>query len=235
MSRFVPRLSSSTKWTEVPEEFLLKVRTVFNNQFKTEAAAGEFIANGHIYPQEIALRVGYLENGRLKQINFEASMDLKPLPGSTGAGATSDGASMKGPATISDIPNYIDADIEDRAAEETGSTIDRLYVCIDALGSLMEEYFQTGDVGAMDVPLRWKSYEFEGEEVFLQYSTVNTRLEEEADRLLGLLGDDLVREENSSEDAMAGAEVDSELAEDIQKAIRNGTYRPNIPDADEPN
>ncbi|RYZ72015.1 MAG: hypothetical protein EOP05_11460 [Proteobacteria bacterium] len=231
MSLFNARLASSTKWTEVPEDFLAKVRTVFNNQFKAEAVEGEFIADGHIYPQEIILRVGYLEKGRLKQINFEASMDLK-----LAEAKAKSAPSMQGPATISDMPSFLGAaesnfDDEggvfaDSQAETATSTVDRLYVCIDALGSLMEEYFKTGSVDEMDVPLHWKMYEFEEEEVFLQYSTVNTRLEEEANRLLGLLGDDLFNDGGTNEDALAVAEIDSELAADVQKAIRNGTYKP---------
>lgn len=248
MSLFNARLASSTKWTEVPEDFLAKVRTVFTNQFKAETELGEFIADGHIYPQEIILRVGYLENGRLKQVNFEASMDLKLTPAAQESGVKNSPA-MNGPSTISDIPRFLGAAdaafdngfgeaggvFADSQAETAKTTVDRLYVCIDALGSLMEEYFKTGSVDEMDVPLSWKMYEFEEEEVFLQYSTVNTRLEEEANRLLGLIGDDLFNDGEFNEDALANAEIDSELAADVQKAIRNGTYKPFGSDADEPN
>jgi hypothetical protein len=111
-----------------------------------------------------------------------------------------------------------------------------LFSCIDILGSLMEEYFEGGaDIDKVDVPLHWKGYEFEGETIYLQYSTVNTKLEEEANRLLGLIGDALVNERNTDEDAMTAAQVDSDLAFEIQKAIRNGTYRPEGADADDPN
>lgn len=216
MSRFSPRLTSSTKWTDIPEDFLAKVLTVFNNQFKEETKDGEFIAAGRIYPNEIVLRVGYLEEGRLKQINFEASMDLKKVATSV-------------------LEERETEAFADREAETAKTTIDRLYVCIDALGSLFEEYFQTNDETQMDVPLYWKIHEFEGDEVYLQHSTANTRLEDEADRILGLLGDDLVIEENASEDALAVAEIDSELAQDVSAAIRSGRYRPNIPDMEEPN
>jgi hypothetical protein len=100
----------------------------------------------------------------------------------------------------------------------------------------MEEYFEGGaDIDKVDVPLHWKGYEFEGETIYLQYSTVNTKLEEEANRLLGLIGDALVNERNTDEDAMTAAQVDSDLAFEIQKAIRNGTYRPEGADADDPN
>jgi hypothetical protein len=204
MTHTTPRLPSSTKWTEVPQEFLSKVVTVFNNQFQIEAGDGEFLADGRIYPEEVVLRVGYVQNGRLKQINFEASMDIKGL-------------------TPEESP-VLAADDEAASRQEQSKTMERLFTCIDALGSLMEEYFVGGDEEEMDVPLHWKEYEFEGEPVFLQYSTVNTKLEEEADRILGLLADDLVQESASTEDALAGAEIDSELAEEIQKLIREGKH-----------
>jgi hypothetical protein len=199
MTNLLPRLATSLKSTAVPKDFLAKVRGVFEKQFEIEADTGEFIAEGLIFPEEVVLRVGYIEKGRLKQINFEASMDIKKA-------------------------KLADADAETTA---TG-TMERLYTLIDVLGSLMEEYFQADqDEAEMDVPLHWKEYEFEGETVFMQYSTVNTRLEEEADRILGLIADELVKESKASEDALAKAEIDSELAFDVQKAIRSGKYKLN--------
>ncbi len=190
MTNLLPRLATSTKSTLVPPEFLAKVIGVFEKQFEVE---GEFIADGAIFPQELVLRVGYLEPGRLKQINFEASMDVTKSVSTDGA----------------------------------DSTMDRLFTLIDVLGSLMEEYFHADrDETTMDVPLYWKQYEFEGETVYLQHSTVNTRLEEEADRILGLIADGLVKEAKASEDALANAEIDSELAFDVQKEIRAGRYKP---------
>lgn len=200
MTNLVPRLATSLKSTEVPKEFLEKVRGVFEKQFEIEAETGEFLAEGMIFPEEVVLRVGYVEKGRLKQINFEASMDIKKS-------------------------KLADADTETAAK----GTMDRLYTLIDVLGSLMEEYFQAGqEEEEMDVPLYWKEYEFEGETVFMQYSTVNSRLEAEADRILGLIADELVKEAKTSEDALAKAEIDSELAFDVQQEIRAGRYK--LPD-----
>lgn len=239
MSSFTPRLASSTKWTEVPEEFLAKVRQVFQAQFKTQAAVGEFIADGQIYPDEVVLRIGYVETGRLKQINFEASMEIKQTKIDTSA--FEDGESFDADGDAAEPTSNFAArrtafaDDEAEIAGEEASTTDRLFSCIDILGSLMEEYFAAGeDVDAVDVPLYWKGFEFEGEMIYLQYSTVNTKLEDEANRLLGLLGDALVNERPTEEDALAAAQIDSDLAFEIQKAIRNGTYRPDGLDADEP-
>lgn len=240
MSVFNPRLSSSVKWTEVPQEFLAKIRQVFENQFKTQAGAGEFLVAGQIYPEEVLLRVGYVETGRLKQINFEASMDIKGASSKAFAAAETD-ITADGETLAGSFAARREAEMADEVAEEVteqSTLTDRLFSCIDIIGSLMEEYFEAGElIDVIDIPLHWKGYEFEGETIYLQYSTVNTRLEEEADRLLGLLGDSLVNERAFDEDAMTAAQVDSELAQEVQKAIRNGTYKPfgddSGPDNDE--
>lgn len=209
-SLFQPRLPSSLKSTELPAEFLTKVTKVFTDQFPRETAAGEFIVDGRVYPEEIVMRAGYLESGRLRQINFEVSVDLP----------------KHDPAAAS-------ASLEDGGEEETAEskTMTRIYLAIDALGSLMEEYFQEGSEEEMDLPLRWREMDFEGEQIYLQHSTINTRLEEEADRILrmaGLSADSdagMIEEGYASEDALGNAEVDTDLAMDVQRAIRDGKYK----------
>lgn len=234
MSYFTPRLSSSIKWSEIPDEFLAKVRAVFQGQFKAQAAVGEFIVDGQIYTEEVVLRVGYVEQGRLKQINFEASMNLKGASNKAFSAAPTD-ITADGEVLAPQFETQNADEVAD-GADAQSTLMDRLFSCVDILGSLMEEYFEGGeDIDKIDIPLHWKGYEFEGEEIYLQYSTVNTKLEEEANRLLGLIGDSLVNERESDEDALTAAQVDSELALDIQKAIRNGTYRPEGSDANDPN
>jgi hypothetical protein len=194
---FSPRLPTSKTWTELPGDFAAKLQEVFSRQFAGKVPQGEFIVDGRIYPDEVVMLAGHLEAGRLRQINFEASVDL---------------------------PLIQDMDPNGEEDEDGSITMSRLYVCIDALGSLMEEYFEKNDVEEMDVPLAWRPYEFENETVHLKYSTVNTRLEEEADRILGLLSEALVNENEQSEDALANAEIDSELAEQVQQMIREGKH-----------
>ena len=185
-----PRLTSSHKWTPVPPEFLEKVVQVFADHFPDEADGGEFLADGRIYPEEILLRVGYLESGRLRQMNVEASMAFAP---------------------------------------EKTNALERMYLGLDCVASLMDEYLEvTRDgvdedtVNALDLPEEWRPYEIEGETVYLQTSTVNTRLEQEADRLLGIADESLVQEESATEDALARAVIDSDLAFEVQKQIRKG-------------
>lgn len=210
----VPRLPSSKKWTGLPAELIVNLENVFKEEFKPEAQYGEFLIEGRIYPEELILRVGYLEKGRLKQVNFEASIDL-PKPDS------------KTTQNLSEESN-------DSEEKKESAVMQRLYSCVDALGGLMEEYFQIGDDTEMDIPERWTPFEFEGETLYLQRSSYNTKLEEEADRLLGLLDNRLVHEETPSEDALENAEVNSELAFQIQKEIRSGKYtlRPENPEED---
>ncbi len=93
---------------------------------------------------------------------------------------------------------------------------------LDALGAIFTDYFEEDE--DLDLPIHWKGIEFEGEEIFIQYSTVNTQLEEEANRLLGSSVDSLVKDEELSEDAMDQASVDNELASAVQKLIREGKY-----------
>ncbi len=199
----VPRLASSKKWTGLPEELLGNLQNVLKEEFKPEAQFGEFLVEGRIYPEELILRVGYLEKGRLKQINFEASVDLPK-------------AEERNPQNLSDD--------SEKSEPKESPVLQRLYSCVDVLGSLMQEYFEIGDENEIDVPQSWSPIEFDGTTVYLQRSTYNTKLEEEADRLLGLLDKRLVHEDAPSEDALEMAEINSELAFEIQKAIRSGKY-----------
>ncbi len=181
-----PRLATSIKWTALPTEFADKVRKVFTDNFKTEAAAGRFVVEGRIYPEEIIVRIGYLENGRLKQVNFEASSAY---------------------------------------SKEAGNSFDKLYLCVDAIASMMEEAFEAEAEEDSDFPLQWRQYDFEGQPVFLQHSTVNSELEEEANRILGLAADGLLQEvmiDDEAKDAMDVAVVDTDLAKNVQKRIRAG-------------
>ncbi len=193
---FTPRHTEAHQWTDLPADFLAKLKEIFVRQFDFEAQEGEFIAEGRIYPKEAMIRIGYLQKGRLKQINFEASIDLnEPTAG----------------AGISD---------EDGIAARKSEVMDQIYTCIDSLGSLMEEYFQLGDDEDFKLPFHWTALEFEGETLYVQQSSINSRLEDEADRLLGLTDDALLHQLPENEDALTKAEIDAELAFDVQEELR---------------
>lgn len=169
--RVQPRLKSSTKWTEFPKEYVDQVRTAFLENFAAQIGEGKLVIEGRIYPQEILLRVGLLEKGRIVQTNFEVSMDHS-------------------------------------AANQ--DTVERIHNCIDAAASMMLEYFE--EDGEVDFPYSWKAFPFQSKTLYLQFSTENSELEAEADRLLGASMDDLVKEEIDNEDALARAEIDEELS-----------------------
>lgn len=70
-----PRLKSSTKWTNLPQDVTSQIQKVFEQNFQKELGQSKIIVEGRLYPHEILLRVGYLEKGRLTQNNFEVSVD----------------------------------------------------------------------------------------------------------------------------------------------------------------
>ena len=71
-----PRLKTSTKWTAYPEELLQQIQDVVHGFFEDyDLGNGRFVINGAIYPEEILLRIGVNEPGRLQQDNFEASLE----------------------------------------------------------------------------------------------------------------------------------------------------------------
>ena len=70
-----PRLKSSKKWTAFPKEYSDQIQSVFKENFAQYLENANLIIEGRIYPEEILLRVGVLEKGRLAQLNFEISMN----------------------------------------------------------------------------------------------------------------------------------------------------------------
>lgn len=71
------RLRSSVKWTNLPQEVTDQIRDLFVQNFQVQLKGAKIFVEGRIYKEEILLRVGYLEQGRLMQVNFEVSMDYK--------------------------------------------------------------------------------------------------------------------------------------------------------------
>lgn len=199
-----PRNPSQKKWTALPSEFREKAAQVFAQNFVRESKQGSFLIDGRIYPGEVVMRAGYVENGRLKQTNFEVSLD-------TSAGASA--------------PN--------------SSVMDKLFLGIDVLGSVFETHFehlQEEEADEIEYPMAWEEYEFDDAKVFLRFSTVNTALEEAADRLLGESASPLFQDDSEVEnpDALALATIDTDLAQDVSRAIREGRYKPQGHEAIEP-
>ena len=70
-----PRLKNSKKWTSFPNECLKEINNLCLKRFKKETQKAVITVQGQIYSNEFLLRVSFLEEGRLKQSNFEASVE----------------------------------------------------------------------------------------------------------------------------------------------------------------
>ena len=73
-----PRLKTSKKWTDFPDEYLKQIEDVFTQNFKAKLGKATLIVQGRIYPSEIMLRVGLRQPKELKQVNFEVSVNYEP-------------------------------------------------------------------------------------------------------------------------------------------------------------
>ncbi|WP_413291451.1 hypothetical protein [Bdellovibrio sp. HCB337] len=165
-----PRLKTSKKWTAFPKEYQEQIEKVFHENFSEHLGQNKLVIEGRIYPEEVMLRVGVNEKGRLVQSNFEVSMGYDP---------------------------------------KKKDAVERIHNCIDAAASMMMDYFDSE--GEVEFPRAWQEYPFQGLKIYLQYTTVNTDLEAQADALLGDADAALVTEEEN-EDALSRAHVDEELS-----------------------
>ena len=70
-----PRLPFSSKWTPIPDELADQMTEIFQETFASYLKKGRIFVEGRIYLRELLLRVGYMEKGRLRQDNFEVSIE----------------------------------------------------------------------------------------------------------------------------------------------------------------
>jgi hypothetical protein len=196
-----PRNPTSKNWTALPQEFREKAALVFAQNFKEETEHGQFFIEGRIYPSEIVMRAGFVEQGRLKQTNFEVSMEHTP----------------------------------------SEKAMEKLFFGIDVLGSVFETHFEhlrEDEADDVEYPVNWEEFDFDDEKVFLRFSTANTQIEAEANKLLGLDDGETLfveGEADLSADALERATIDSELAAEVSKSIRDGSYKPNLTESQREN
>jgi hypothetical protein len=74
-------------------------------------------------------------------------------------------------------------------SSEKQNTISQIHLAVDAIASLMMDYF--ADEESHEMPYAWQEYPFQSEKIWLQYSSENSDLEAQANKLLG------VEDENS--------------------------------------
>lgn len=179
-----PRLKSSTKWTAIPKEYVQQVKDLLNKTFPEPSKKGRWVFEGRIFPAELLVRMGFIEQGRLKQMNIEVSIGYRA-----------------GKDKVTDLLN----------------------VAVDVAASLLEQALASES--ADEFPKIWTEYEVEKYKVFVQYSGVNTDLEAEADRLLGV---------GSDGSLVAHQDLDDEDEELLKEIKRNLGLDPDeLPDDDD--
>lgn len=151
-----PRLKTSQKWSQFPKGVCETIQQSLLREFPNKEAEGSFIVEGWIYPEELILRTGYLEKGRIVQHNFEASIQFQ---------AKKDNA------------------------------LNCIQVLMESCVSCLTNYFG----GEKDFPREWRNFDLDGDDIYLRHTTFNSKLEAEADRLLGEVADDLVQQTNDSQ------------------------------------
>lgn len=153
-----PRKKESKKWTKLPNDFSIQIKTVFEQNFKPHLEGKKLTVEGRIYPSEIVLRVGLNQKGELRYHNFEVSMDH---------------------------------------SKELQNAISQIHIGVDAIASLMVDYLDSDEDNEM--PLVWQEYPFEKQTIWLQYSSENSDIEAEANKLLGLSNEDSLLAESEAE------------------------------------
>ena len=112
----------------------------------------------------------------------------------------------------------------DHSAEKQ-DTIQKITIAVDAIASLMVDYFEKEEEHEM--PFVWQEYPFEGLQLWLQYSSTNSELEAAANKLLGVNNEsDLLVETKDALDALDIPE-DEEIDTSKPKIFRVPTDNPN--------
>ncbi len=70
-----PRLKTSLKWSPFPTKLCQQIGDVMAEAFSDYELNGKFVADGIICPNEVVLRIGLQKDKRLRQDNFEASIE----------------------------------------------------------------------------------------------------------------------------------------------------------------
>jgi hypothetical protein len=68
-----PKNKNNSAFTKLPQELLETITAVFDENFEEQAKIGKFIAFGQVHQNEMVLRIGYVEDGSIGQINFDTS------------------------------------------------------------------------------------------------------------------------------------------------------------------
>lgn len=112
----------------------------------------------------------------------------------------------------------------DHSAEKQ-DTIQKITIAVDAIASLMVDYFEKEEEHEM--PFVWQEYPFEGLQLWLQYSSTNTELEAAANKLLGVEDESKLLIETKDELDALNIPDDEEIDTSKPKIFRVPTDNPN--------
>ncbi|AZZ36865.1 hypothetical protein CIK05_08700 [Bdellovibrio sp. qaytius] len=108
-------------------------------------------------------------------------------------------------------------DLPPNPANDENKIFETISVAVDALASLVAEYFENDC--EIEMPFTWTESKVDGKSVWIQHSTENPDLEAEANRLLGLEDDEGVlkdADEERSDDILDATEEEfDEFAENL--------------------
>lgn len=110
---------------------------------------------------------------------------------------------------------------------EPDKVIELVYLAVDAVASLMMEYFENDE--ELELPYAWVEYPFNGQKVWLQFSTENPDLEKAADKLLGEASDALLHEteDDATSDILDATEEEfDEFAKKLEPELQNQILNP---------
>jgi hypothetical protein len=71
-----PKNTNNEAFTKLPTELLEAIIEVFEESFEEPAQNGKFMSFGQVHAGEMVLRVGYLKEGSIAQINFDTSNEV---------------------------------------------------------------------------------------------------------------------------------------------------------------
>ena len=108
---------------------------------------------------------------------------------------------------------------------EKQNTIAQIHLAVDAIASLMMDYF--ADEEAHEMPFTWQEYPFQSEKIWLQYTSENSDLEAQANKLLGLEDEASMLNETLEQLEDLGIS-ESEVAEEELSDEEVDTSRPKI-------
>ncbi len=100
----------------------------------------------------------------------------------------------------------------DYKSSSSDQIMEKIHTAIDAVGSIMNEYFEMEQ--NLDLPRVWKEFEFNKTKLYIQFSTENTDLEQQANELLGVTEDQILNDNDESDEELS---ADLEDLEDKKK------------------